>query len=395
MTTQGVYRGPGYVTGPSCSEAVASERSPEAFFLPEQQRVGYDALIDTMPSPALDSRSAVQQPVEVLPSPAEDQAQSPETESSLDHEKEIPATDGLKLFLSRIGSKERQLEDQENITLSKQIEAGLYAQHLLNSLPPAELSKLQRADLQQVVTEAAAAKQRMIEGNLKLVVSIAKKYYGRSMTLEDLIQEGTFGLVRAVEKFDYAKGFTFSTYATWWIRKSITKALLKYDDMVQTPEGVITASRKLKKIRTDFYREHHAEPSIAELAAAMDVSQEQVGEFILYSEAMPSLNATIGENGGSGELGEVLADDYAPAPEATILSLDHHNIVCQALGSLTARQQEYLDLYFGLTNDVPLTYQEIGNRYNITGSSVGEQIRKALGKLSRQTILQELQVAAG
>src|SRR6266542_2580253 len=240
--------------------------APEAFFVntPGDEALDDQALLDSAsvlePRPAADRQAKVR-------------SDSPDVFAAHRFgDDRVSVVNGLATYLRRI-SQHKLEDDTENVELSKDIEAGLYAERLLQS---PNLPVLRQKDLQDMAAEGCRAKQRMIEANLQLVASISKRYFGRSLQRDDFIQEGVFGLVRAIEKFDYTKGYAFSTYATWWIRKAMGDALMGQDDIVTPPRVIAENSNRLRTKQKELYGYLKKEPSIAELAASMDMSHKEV-----------------------------------------------------------------------------------------------------------------------
>ncbi|MFN2617746.1 MAG: sigma-70 family RNA polymerase sigma factor, partial [Thermoleophilaceae bacterium] len=224
-------------------------------------------------------------------------------------DEDVPATDLVRAYLSAIG-KVALLNAEQEVELAKRIEAGVYAAEKLRQADAREirqLGKRMRADLELVAADGHRAKEHLLEANLRLVVSLAKRYQGRGLTLLDLIQEGNVGLVRAVEKFDYTKGFKFSTYGTWWIRQALQRAVMEQSRTIRVPVHVGEQISKALRVRRDLAHDLNREPTIDELAAAIDMTPERVEELLGYGRDTLSLETPVGEDGDS-VLGDFVED---------------------------------------------------------------------------------------
>ncbi|HEX4248431.1 MAG TPA: RNA polymerase sigma factor, partial [Pseudonocardia sp.] len=218
-----------------------------------------------------------------------------------------PAADLVRVYLNGIGKRALLTAEQE-VDLAKRIEAGVFANHMLDSDP--NLSKQQAADLRALVRDGERARNHLLEANLRLVVSLAKRYTGRGMPLLDLIQEGNLGLIRAVEKFDYTKGYKFSTYATWWIRQAITRAIADQARTIRIPVHMVEVINKLARVQRQMLQDLGREPTPEELAVELDMTPEKVVEVQKYGREPISLHTPLGEDGDS-EFGDLIEDSEA------------------------------------------------------------------------------------
>ena len=276
------------------------------------------------------------------------------------------SADSVRAYLKQIG-KVALLNAEEEVDLAKRIEAGLYAEHFLKELEAGEEKVLpsQRRDLKLVIRDGDKAKNHLLEANLRLVVSLAKRYTGRGMAFLDLIQEGNLGLIRAVEKFDYAKGYKFSTYATWWIRQAITRAMADQARTIRIPVHMVEVINKLGRIQRELLQDLGREPTPEELAKEMDITPEKVLEIQQYAREPISLDQTIGDEGDS-QLGDFIEDSEAVvAVDAVSFTLLQDQLQ-DVLDTLSEREAGVVRLRFGLTDGQPRTLDEIGQVYGVT-----------------------------
>ncbi|GAA2670600.1 hypothetical protein Apa02nite_018130 [Actinoplanes palleronii] len=278
------------------------------------------------------------------------------------------SADLVRAYLNGIG-RTRLLTAVEEVTLSKRIEAGLYAEE---KLPAAgdELAPLLRV----ISAEGKAAKNHLLEANLRLVVSIAKRYTGRGMAFLDLIQEGNLGLIRAVEKFDYTKGYKFSTYATWWIRQAITRAMADQARTIRIPVHMVEQVNRMVRARRDLATQLGREPSIAEIAVAMAVPEFQVIELISYDREPVSLDQAVGEDGESA-LGDFVAAVDPNQPGEGVGQGELRSEVEIVLGTLTERESAVIRLRFGLDDGRQRTLDEVGREFGLSRERI-RQIEK-------------------
>jgi RNA polymerase primary sigma factor len=286
--------------------------------------------------------------------------------------------DPVKDYLKQIGRVPLLSADQE-VELAKRIEAGLFAAHKLaegNGM----LRPGQSIDLERVAEDGRRARDHLVEANLRLVVSLARRYTGRGMLFLDLIQEGNLGLIRGVEKFDYAKGFKFSTYATWWIRQAITRAMADQARTIRLPAYMVETVTKLARARRQMLQDLGREPTPEELATQLDMTPEKVIEVQKYGREPISLHTPLGEDGDS-EFGDLIEDSEAIQPaEAvsfTLLQEELHSV----LGTLSEREAGVLSMRFGLTDGQPKTLAEIGKVYGVTRERIRQIETKAMTKL--------------
>jgi RNA polymerase primary sigma factor len=285
-------------------------------------------------------------------------------------------TDLVRAYLKEIG-KVPLLTAVQEVELSQRIEAGLVAHHKLRE---PKLSASLRRDLQWLEDDGEKAKRQLLEANLRLVVSVAKRYVGRGMPLLDLIQEGNLGLIRAVEKFDYTKGFKFSTYATWWIRQAITRAMADQARTIRVPVHMVEQINKLTRLQRDLLQSTGRQPTEDELAAELGVTVEKVREVLGYAREPVSLETTVGD-GDDSSLGDFIEDADAAVPlEAVAHSLLTEQLY-DALHSLSEKEQAVVAMRFGLTDGQLHTLDEIGHAFGLTRERIRQIEAKSLAKL--------------
>ena len=298
-------------------------------------------------------------------------------------------SDPVKDYLKQIG-KVPLLNAEQEVELAKRIEAGLFAEEKLadnrDSLRPEA-----RLDLEWIADDGRRAKNHLLEANLRLVVSLAKRYTGRGMLFLDLIQEGNLGLIRAVEKFDYTKGYKFSTYATWWIRQAITRAMADQARTIRIPVHMVEVINKLARVQRQMLQDLGREPTPEELAAELDMTPEKVIEVQKYGREPISLHTPLGEDGDS-EFGDLIEDSEAIQPgEAvsfTLLQEQLHSV----LDTLSEREAGVVSMRFGLTDGQPKTLDEIGKVYGVTRERIRQIESKTMSKLrhpSRSQVLRD------
>jgi len=302
------------------------------------------------------------------------------------------SADSVRAYLKQIG-KVPLLNAAQEVELAKRIEAGLYAVERIKALKEGgdEIPTQLRRDLEWIVRDGDRAKDHLLEANLRLVVSLAKRYTGRGMAFLDLIQEGNLGLIRAVEKFDYTKGYKFSTYATWWIRQAITRAMADQARTIRIPVHMVEVINKLGRIQRELLQDLGREPSPDELAKEMDISPEKVLEIQQYAREPISLDQTIGDEGDS-QLGDFIEDSEAiVAVDAVSFSLLQGQLQ-QVLQTLSEREAGVVRLRFGLTDGQPRTLDEIGQVYGVTRERIRQIESKTMSKLrhpSRSQVLRD------
>ena len=292
------------------------------------------------------------------------------------HDGWAPSADPVRAYLKEIGRVPLLTAEQE-VDLAKRIEAGLFAAEKLASgvAMPTSL----RRELQWIERDGQAAKRGLIEANLRLVVSLAKRYTGRGMAFLDLIQEGNLGLMRAVEKFDYAKGYKFSTYAMWWIRQSITRAMADQSRTIRVPVHVVDCINKLMRLQRHFVQTIGREPTPEELAEELGLSVERVQEIRSIAQEPVSFHAPIGEDDGT--LGDLIEDADAVAPADAAAQTLMFERLREVLRSLGEREQCVLTMRFGLADGTPHTLEEVGHRLGVTRERIRQIENKTLAKL--------------
>jgi RNA polymerase primary sigma factor len=298
-------------------------------------------------------------------------------------------SDPVKDYLKQIG-KVPLLNAEQEVELAKRIEAGLFAEEKLNE-GRGVLHPEARVDLEWIASDGRRAKNHLLEANLRLVVSLAKRYTGRGMLFLDLIQEGNLGLIRAVEKFDYTKGYKFSTYATWWIRQAITRAMADQARTIRIPVHMVEVINKLARVQRQMLQDLGREPTPEELAAELDMTPEKVIEVQKYGREPISLHTPLGEDGDS-EFGDLIEDSEAIQPgEAvsfTLLQEQLHSV----LDTLSEREAGVVSMRFGLTDGQPKTLDEIGKVYGVTRERIRQIESKTMSKLrhpSRSQVLRD------
>ncbi|SOJ54555.1 RNA polymerase sigma factor SigA [Mycobacterium simulans] len=302
------------------------------------------------------------------------------------------SADSVRAYLKQIG-KVALLNAEEEVELAKRIEAGLYATQLMSELSDRgeKLPAAQRRDMMWICRDGDRAKNHLLEANLRLVVSLAKRYTGRGMAFLDLIQEGNLGLIRAVEKFDYTKGYKFSTYATWWIRQAITRAMADQARTIRIPVHMVEVINKLGRIQRELLQDLGREPTPEELAKEMDITPEKVLEIQQYAREPISLDQTIGDEGDS-QLGDFIEDSEAVvAVDAVSFTLLQDQLQ-SVLDTLSEREAGVVRLRFGLTDGQPRTLDEIGQVYGVTRERIRQIESKTMSKLrhpSRSQVLRD------
>ena len=286
--------------------------------------------------------------------------------------------DPVKDYLKQIG-RVSLLNAEQEVDLSERIEAGLYAQHLLDTESD-QMDFKRKRELKWAANDGRRAKDHLLEANLRLVVSLAKRYTGRGMLFLDLIQEGNLGLIRAVEKFDWKKGFKFSTYATWWIRQAITRAMADQARTIRVPVHMVEVINKLSRVQRQMLQDLGREPTPDELARELDMPVEKVQEVQKYGREPISLHTPLGEDGDS-EFGDLIEDTDAIAPsDAVAFSLLQEQFR-QVLETLSPREAGVIKMRYGLEDGQPKTLDDIGRVYGVTRERIRQIEAKALRKL--------------
>jgi RNA polymerase primary sigma factor len=299
-----------------------------------------------------------------------------------------PQTNDLvRIYLREIG-RVPLLTAEDEVELAKTIEAGLFSEEKLNGGYP--LLGAERADLEWLAADGVRAKQRLIEANLRLVVSIAKRYIGRGLVFLDLIQEGNLGLIRAVEKFDYTRGYKFSTYATWWIRQAITRAIADQARTIRVPVHMVETINKLARVQRQLHQELGREATVEEIAAEMGVDPERVAEIQRIAQEPVSLQSPIGEE--ESDLGDFIEDADAVVPIEAAAFMMLQDQLDRVLCDLSEREQRIIQLRFGLMDGHPRTLEEVGREFGVTRERIRQIESKTLAKLrhpSRALLLRE------
>ena len=297
--------------------------------------------------------------------------------------------DPVKDYLKQIG-KVALLNAEQEVELAKRIEAGLFADEKIND-EHTKIKATQADDFEWIAEDGRRAKNHLLEANLRLVVSLAKRYTGRGMLFLDLIQEGNLGLIRAVEKFDYTKGYKFSTYATWWIRQAITRAMADQARTIRIPVHMVEVINKLARVQRQMLQDLGREPTPEELARELDMTPEKVVEVQKYGREPISLHTPLGEDGDS-EFGDLIEDSEAVVPadavSFTLLQEQLHDV----LDTLSEREAGVVSMRFGLTDGQPKTLDEIGKVYGVTRERIRQIESKTMSKLrhpSRSQVLRD------
>jgi RNA polymerase primary sigma factor len=312
-----------------------------------------------------------------------------DTDHGLDVVEDVWVSDPVRMYLNEIG-RYRLLTAQEEVELSMAYEGGLKAGEQLEKAGSDGLSGEDRGILDGLVEKGEAAQRRLVESNLRLVVSIARRYVGRGMALLDLIQEGNLGLMRAVERFDYRRGFRFSTYATWWIRQSIARAIADQGRNIRMPIHVVDIINKLTRAQRDLAQSLGREPNIEELAIEMDIPVDRLTELTRIAQDTISLETPVGEEEDS-TLADFVEDLDAEVPaDAATFKLLQENLAL-ALEGLSPREREVLIMRFGLADGRMRTLEEVGSHFKVTRERIRQLETKALAKLRHPEKARNLQ----
>jgi RNA polymerase primary sigma factor len=318
--------------------------------------------------------------VEVTESGSEDSdPDGPRTVAGSDRARRSGTSDLVRIYLREIG-KVPLLTAHDEVELAKAIEAGLFAQEVL-AAPGDQASAWQASEyeLGVIAEEGTRARQRLIEANLRLVVSIAKRYIGRGMVFLDLIQEGNLGLIRAVEKFDYTKGYKFSTYATWWIRQAITRAIADQARTIRIPVHMVETINKMARVQRQLHQDLGREPTPEEVALEMGMPADRVAEIQRIAQEPVSLQAPIGEE--DSDLGDFIEDADAVVPVEAAAFMMLQDQLEQVLDTLSPREQRVIQLRFGLIDGHPRTLEEVGRDFGVTRERIRQIESKTLIKL--------------
>jgi len=299
-------------------------------------------------------------------------------------DQEVPTTDLVRVYLTDIGRVALLTAEQE-VDLAKRIEAGLFAAEKIRAADAKETKKIPaklRRDLEWIAADGTRARNHLLEANLRLVVSLAKRYQGKGLTLLDLIQEGNIGLVRAVEKFDYTKGYKFSTYATWWIRQALQRAIADQGRTIRVPVHMVEQINKALRVKRDLATELGREPTFAELGAVLEMTAERVEEILGYGRETLSLETPVGDD-GTATFGEFIEDADAPVAADVVdfgLLQDRLRLV---LGTLPERSASVMRMRFGLDDGRSRTLDEVGKALGLTRERIRQIERDTLRELRR------------
>jgi RNA polymerase nonessential primary-like sigma factor len=357
---------------PLVAELKAAERPPSAD--------GFAESADGLPE-TLDGPNAA-----ALAVGTEDDATVAPGATLADLDEAATSADLVRVYLNEIG-KVALFTVADEVELAKRIEAGLYAEHLLTASN--SFSAARRRDLRALVIDGSRAKDHLLRANLRLVVSLAKRYTGHGMPFLDLIQEGNLGLIRAVEKFDYTKGFKFSTYATWWIRQAISRAMADQSRTIRLPVHLVEQVNKLQRLRREMNQSLGREATDGELAAELDIAEDRIRELIDLSRDLVSLDQTVGTDDDAA-LGDFIADDTAPAAEAAVEAGLMRTQLRSVLGTLETREAAVVRMRYGLDDGQPRTLDEIGRAFKLSRERIRQIERETMAKLRHPSRAQAL-----
>ncbi|WP_436495888.1 sigma-70 family RNA polymerase sigma factor [Actinokineospora sp. HUAS TT18] len=318
------------------------------------------------------------------------QQREPEQTYEADLDAQGPAADLVRVYLNGIG-RTALLTAAQEVELAKRIEAGVFAQHMLDTSP--QLSHARRAELRALVVDGHTAKNHLLEANLRLVVSLAKRYTGRGMPLLDLIQEGNLGLIRAVEKFDYTKGFKFSTYATWWIRQAITRGMADQGRTIRLPVHLVEQVNKLARIKRDLHQQLGREATKDELAKEAGLTPEKVNDLLDHARDPVSLDMPVGTE-EDAPLGDFIEDGEATDAESAVISGLLQDDMRRVLATLDDREQSVIRLRYGLDDGQPRTLDQIGKRFGLSRERVRQIEREVMSKLRQGERAEKLRAYA-
>ena len=288
-----------------------------------------------------------------------------------------PSADLVRVYLNGIG-KTALLSAEDEVELAQAIEVGLYAEYKLANTE--KLTRAEKRDLKILAREGKKARSHLLEANLRLVVSLAKRYTGRGMPLLDLIQEGNLGLIRAMEKFDYAKGFKFSTYATWWIRQAITRGMADQSRTIRLPVHLVEQVNKLSRIKREMYQSLGREATNEELAEESGIEESKIEMLLRQSRDPVSLDMPVGTD-EEAPLGDFIEDAEATDAETAVVASMRHSDIRSVIGSLEEREQDVIRLRYGLDDGVPRTLDQIGRKFGLSRERVRQIEREVMAKL--------------
>jgi RNA polymerase primary sigma factor len=369
----------------SITAADLAERLSVLDLNPDDTDAVYQRLVELGVEIVEDEAIAVEEePVEAAPDTDEERVRA---RKEVDQALKAPTNDPVRMYLKEIG-RVALLTAQEEVDLAKRIEAGLIAEGKLVG-EGGKLSEEATEELLWTYHDGAVAKRHLVEANLRLVVSIAKRYVGRGMAFLDLIQEGNLGLIRAVEKFDYTKGYKFSTYATWWIRQAITRAIADQARTIRIPVHMVETINKLARIQRQLLQDLGREPTAEEIATQMELPPEKVREIQKISQEPVSLETPIGEEEDS-HLGDFIEDAEAVVPlERASFKLLQEQLE-SVLHTLSQREKEVIRLRFGLVDGQPRTLEDVGKKFGVTRERIRQIESKTLSKLRHPSRSQKL-----
>ncbi|MDH6215517.1 RNA polymerase primary sigma factor [Streptomyces pseudovenezuelae] len=347
--------------------------------VPPQTRVAHH--------PETESTEPAEPPAEALESPeAAEPVEAPVPSRTSRADTSGPSSDLFRQYLREIG-RISLLTAAEEVDLARRVEAGLFAEEKLST--DVDLDSQLALDLDRLVVLGRMAKRRLIEANLRLVVSVAKRYVGRGLTMLDLVQEGNLGLIRAVEKFDYARGYKFSTYATWWIRQAMSRALADQARTIRVPVHVVELINRVVRVQRRMLQERGYEPTPEEVADHLDLAPERVSEVLRLAQEPVSLHAPVGEEDDVA-LGDLIEDGDAASPvesAAFLLLREHLEAVLSTLGE---RERKVVQLRYGLVDGRPRTLEEIGRIFGVTRERIRQIESKTLNKLRDHAFADQL-----
>ncbi|WP_406148200.1 RNA polymerase sigma factor RpoD/SigA [Streptomyces sp. NBC_01012] len=294
---------------------------------------------------------------------------------------EIADRDLVGMYLDEI-ARTPLLDAAKEVELSQAIEAGVFAQQILDGVVESEAGGAKREELEALVAESERAKDIFIRSNLRLVVAVARRYPRAGLPLLDLIQEGNAGLVRAVEKFDYAKGFKFSTYATWWIRQAITRSIADQSRTIRLPVHLVEELGRIRRVQREFNREHGRDPDHTEIAAELDSNAERVGNVLDWARDPVSLNMSVDDDGDT-QFGDLLEDTSAVSPEQSVMTLLRSEELEDLIGKLDNRTASIIKMRYGIEDGRERTLTEVGKQHGLTRERIRQIEKHALLELKR------------
>ncbi|MER0092700.1 sigma-70 family RNA polymerase sigma factor [Corynebacterium sp. KPL2838] len=308
---------------------------------------------------------------------ATDEEQEVDRGSRRNQTNDNPSADLVRVYLNGIG-RTALLSAEDEVELAQTIEVGLYAEYKLNNAE--KLTRAEKRDLKILAREGKKARSHLLEANLRLVVSLAKRYTGRGMPLLDLIQEGNLGLIRAMEKFDYAKGFKFSTYATWWIRQAITRGMADQSRTIRLPVHLVEQVNKLSRIKREMYQSLGREATNEELSEESGIDENKIEMLLRQSRDPVSLDMPVGTD-EEAPLGDFIEDAEATDAETAVVASMRHSDIRGVIDTLEKREQDVIRLRYGLDDGVPRTLDQIGRRFGLSRERVRQIEREVMAKL--------------